>query len=103
MQIFINEHWILNRFLPPDNYRDKALITSYGFVSVGMMLFIRCLRQMRRGHNSINDNESSPHLPPDFIKTRHSDKVFRSMRKLWRNLFGIAFEFLSTKFRVEPK
>ncbi len=25
------------------------------------------------------------------------------MRKLWRNLFGIAFKFLSTKFRVEPR
>ncbi len=38
-----------NRFLPPDNYRDKALITSFGFVLVGMTLFNMCLRQMRRG------------------------------------------------------
>ncbi len=50
MQIFINKLLIPNRFLPPDNYRDKALITSFGFVPVGMTLFIRRLRQMRRGH-----------------------------------------------------
>ncbi len=54
MEIFINKLLIPNRFLPPDNYRDKALITSFGFVSIGMTLFIRCLRQMRRGHNSIS-------------------------------------------------
>ncbi len=50
MEIFINKPLIPNRFLPPDNYRDKALITSFGFVPVGMTLFIRRLRQMRRGH-----------------------------------------------------
>ncbi len=47
MQIFINKQLIPNRFLPPDNYRDKALITSFGFVPVGMALFIRSLIQMR--------------------------------------------------------
>ncbi len=51
MQIFINELLIPNRFLPPDSYRDKALITSFGFVPVGMTLFKKCLRQRRRGHN----------------------------------------------------
>ncbi len=49
MQIYIIEPLISNRFLPPDSYRDKALFTSFGFVPVGMTLFIRCLRQMRRG------------------------------------------------------
>ena len=41
MQIFINELLTPNRFLPPDSYRDKALITSFGFVPVGMTLFNR--------------------------------------------------------------
>ncbi len=36
MQIFINKPLIPNRFLPPDNYRDKALITSFGFVPIAI-------------------------------------------------------------------